>query len=78
MRYTASSFQVCLPCGGSDKGNFEPTPVDHFGLEAKLGDAPWQVALTEKTGSNILDDNFCGGTLINADWVLSAAQCTKG
>jgi len=75
---SAQGSGVCLPCGGSDKGNFEPTPVDHFGLEAKLGDAPWQVALTEKTGSNILDDNFCGGTLINADWVLTAAQCTKG
>ena len=72
------SFQACLPCAGNDKGNFDPTPVTHFGEEAALGDAPWQVALSEETGSNILGDNFCGGTLINGDWVLTAAKCTKG
>ena len=73
-----SSFQVCLPCGGVGKGNFEPTPVTHFGEDAALGDAPWQVALSEQTGSDILDENFCGGTLINGDWILTAAQCTRG
>ena len=73
-----SSLQVCVPCGGVGNGNFEPTPVTHFGEDAALGDAPWQVALSEQTGSDILDEGFCGGPLINGDWVLTAAQCTKG
>ena len=76
MRFTL--FQACLPCGGAGKGNFDPTPVKHFGEVAQLGDAPWQVALSEETGDNILSDHLCGGTLINGDWILTAAQCTKG
>ena len=69
---------VCIPCGGVDKGYFEPTPVSHFGEDAELGDVPWQVALSEETGDSILSERFCGGTLINSDWVLTAAQCTQG
>jgi len=48
------------------------------GTDAGLGDAPWQVALTRGTGSNIFGLQFCGGTLINSDWVLTAAHCTEG
>ena len=48
------------------------------GTNANAGDAPWQVALTSGTGSNIFRAQFCGGTLINSDWVLTAAHCTAG
>ena len=48
------------------------------GTNAGWGDVPWQVALSSSTGSNIFYGHFCGGTLINADWVLTAAHCTAG
>ena len=49
------------------------------GTNAGWGDVPWQVALSYRTGSNIYGNGqFCGGTLINADWVLTAAHCTEG
>ena len=48
------------------------------GTNANAGDAPWQVALSTRSGSDIFQSQFCGGTLINANWVLTAAHCTEG
>ena len=48
------------------------------GTNAGSGDAPWQVALTSRASSSIYWYQFCGGTLINANWVLTAAHCTEG
>ena len=39
------------------------------GVEAIPGDWPWQVSLTNN------GQHFCGGTLINKQWVLSASHC---
>ncbi|XP_035688123.1 trypsin-like [Branchiostoma floridae] len=39
------------------------------GAEATPGAFPWQVSL-QRSGSH-----FCGGTLLNSQWVLSAAHC---
>ncbi|XP_028454868.1 trypsin II-P29-like [Perca flavescens] len=39
------------------------------GVNAPPGSWPWQVSLHDRNG------HFCGGSLINSQWVLSAAHC---
>ncbi|MEY4492149.1 MAG: hypothetical protein RL085_560, partial [Actinomycetota bacterium] len=45
------------------------------GTTASIGDAPWQVAITDKSASNAYDGFFCGGSLISNQWIITAAHC---
>ncbi|XP_075438994.1 chymotrypsinogen B-like [Ascaphus truei] len=40
------------------------------GQNAVSGSWPWQVSLQNQTGFH-----FCGGSLINPNWIISAAHC---
>lgn len=43
------------------------------GTNTTIAANPWQVALTSVTGSQ-----FCGGSILNARWVLTAQHCVAG
>lgn len=46
------------------------------GTVASASAAPWQVALFDpEVGSRASDSDFCGGSVINAQWVVTAARC---
>lgn len=44
------------------------------GNPAAPGQFPWQVLIKQSAG----DDVFCGGSIISADWVLTAGHCVYG
>lgn len=43
------------------------------GTEAPVNSWPWQVMVTDKYGNH-----FCGGSLVDRYWVVTAAHCVVG
>lgn len=70
------------PDGKPDRPTPTPSvPEDVFtpqivgGTLATVGEFPWQVALMYATNPNPYLGQFCGGSLIDPEWVLTAAHC---
>lgn len=53
------------------------TPRIVGGIEAKEGAWPWMVALVY-AGRDSHKGQFCGGALIDEQWIVTAAHCTEG
>merc|ERR550519_2764844 len=54
----------------------QPLPGLPLPEEAADGEFPWQVSL--RTIGAIGSTHFCGGSIIDKDWILTAAHCCAG
>lgn len=73
---------LLVAAGALAQTNTAPnSPAIVGGQEAAPGEFPWQVALIQNPANNAHDlyqKQYCGGTLIAADWVITAAHCVEG
>ena len=47
------------------------------GNTAQISDAPWQVALITAWSSSDSQGQFCGGSVYNSQWIITAAHCLE-
>ena len=81
MRLVASALLLCPLALASD---WPAAPLSQQvgrgrivgGEEAADGEFPWQVSLRQVAGVGAT--HFCGGSVIDKDWVLTAAHCCAG
>lgn len=69
----ASSLMLSQAAWSTDQN--QPRIVG--GKDAASGQYPWQVAIVSNL-NDAYQTQYCGGTLIDASWVLTAAHCIKG
>lgn len=75
---TAALLILLLAVGAAPAQDIN-SPEIVGGQEASPGEWPWQVALVKKAnGADLYNGQFCGGTIVAADWVVTAAHCVEG
>lgn len=56
---------------------FSPDEKIVGGTEATPGELPYQISF-QQVGGIFGDFHFCGGSILNADWIICAAHCVAG
>ncbi|KAK9300704.1 hypothetical protein QLX08_006729 [Tetragonisca angustula] len=69
---TLTLFALFALSSGGFLPRYDPRIVN--GENAKEGEIPYQVSLQNKDSSF----HFCGGSVLNENYVITAAHCTKG
>ena len=76
LRTSAATARMQIARGASPKAGPTLSPRIVGGTTAGPGSHPFQVALLARSISNNFRAQFCGGTLVAARYVVTAAHCT--
>lgn len=68
----AAALAFAVPLGPAE-GSVDPRIVG--GEDASITEAPWQVALLVDNDRTLRKRAFCGGSIIDPQWILTAAHC---
>lgn len=66
------------PWNSSRAGQAFRQPRIIGGTSIDIESAPWQVALLRDWAGSYYDRFYCGGSILAADWILTAAHCVDG
>lgn len=62
----------------SIKAKPEPYDTNRIveGIDVQDGEIPWQVSF-QQTRTTLADFHFCGGSVLNEEWIICAAHCVS-